>query len=59
MFALQGRPLPADSPENIGPPTEQDISIHFALTEQQQLDSYVAMLTTRKQPLMPNYENRP
>jgi hypothetical protein len=33
MFALQGRPPPANSPENIEPPTEQDITIHFALAE--------------------------
>ena len=39
-----GRPPPADSSENIGPPTEQDISIHFALAEQQRLDSYAAIV---------------
>ena len=48
MFTLQGRPPPTDSPENIGLPTEQDISIHFALTEQQQLDSYVAIVDHTK-----------
>jgi hypothetical protein len=33
-----------DSPENIRPPTEQEVALHLALVEQQHLDGYAAII---------------
>jgi hypothetical protein len=33
-----------DSPENIKPPTEQEVALHLALVEQQHLDGYAAIV---------------
>ena len=34
----------AENPDDIGPPTEEEINIHMALVEQQRLDSYSSMV---------------
>jgi len=33
-----------DDPETIKPPTEQEVALHLALVEQQQLDGYAAIV---------------
>jgi hypothetical protein len=44
---LLGLPInakPTDNPENIEPPSEEEVAIHLALTEQQRLDGYSAIV---------------
>jgi len=44
LLGLPVNSKPTDNPEDIEPPSEEEVAIHLALTEQQRLDGYSAIV---------------